>query len=107
MRQFALNRKEYVMRYISEQFDLEGLFRLRIINDTTLGTVSVNGFQIPDTGSWTGMFFRDIPISISAFPADGAQFSHWVGLEEDQQQLTIQLMGDTDISPVFVSDQSD
>lgn len=107
MRQFAFNRKEYILTHISDQFDLTGMSRLRISTDTVFGSVSVNGHQIPDNGEWEGMFFHDIPITITAVPADGYRFSHWIGLEEDLQKLTIQLTGDIEIYPVFVSVQSD
>lgn len=90
LREFALKRPEYIRRYLMEEFDLSGVAELTIETDASMGYVQVNTLEIkdglPGVGNpdrWSGVYFRDVPITMKAIAHPGFEFSHWEGLEED------------------------
>lgn len=75
-------RPTYAKQYLAEEFGLEGTTeKVTIINeDSSEGTVTINTI-VPamDSGVWTGEYFTDYPIIVSANPAEGYQFVGWSG----------------------------
>ena len=69
------------------------------------GTVSVSGLIIPET-PWTGEYFNDIPIEITAISNPGYSFSHWAGSTETEEGITVVLDGDLNLTAVFMEDDS-
>ena len=72
----------YTLHSIYYEFGLEGTTeKVTIINeDSSEGTVTINTI-VPamDSGVWTGEYFTDYPIIVSANPAEGYQFVGWSG----------------------------
>ena len=53
-------------------------------------------------GSWSGQYFTDYPITVTATPAPGAKFVVWQGdVESDQNTITVPMDGGVHLEAVF------
>ena len=103
---FFEHRFDYVVPYMAEEFNLTGTLEDVIlqINDTEGGIIKLNT-TIPDLseGSWTGKYYTDYPITVTAVPTDGYEFVGWIGSVESNSD-TIEadvLKGGTTLEAVF------
>ena len=80
-------------RYMAEEFQLKGtLEEVTIkINDTDGGFIRLNT-TVPDLtdGSWTGKYYTDYPITLTAEPKAGYEFIGWSG-SVNSQNATIEV----------------
>ncbi len=106
IRAFAQKRELYVTQHIIDQFKLGGSATLRFALDAEKGIIMVNALAIEDTETWEGAYFKNVPITIAAVPKSGYQFSHWEGSGEKQQEITLELVTDTQLTPIFIKTQS-
>ena len=79
---FFVNRFDYIVPYMAEEFGLTGtLEEVNLkINDVEGGSIQLNTTS-PDLsdGSWTGKYYTDYPVTVTAIPAEGYQFVGWSG----------------------------
>ncbi len=79
---FFEHRFDYIVPYMAEEFDLAGTLEEVTLktNDVQGGTIQLNT-TMPDLskGSWTGKYYTDYPITVTAVPADGYEFAGWSG----------------------------
>lgn len=113
LRDFANLRPSFQRSHIIEYFNLPGSFELNILTDSSRGYVSVNSIDIlndsvgiSDPGNWTGIYFQNVPITISAIPNEGYKFVGWEGLdnfmlETELPQITINSNEDMNIIAIF------
>ena len=84
LEQFFRNRFDYIAAYMAEEFQLQGTLEEVTIklNDTDGGSVRLNT-TVPDLtdGSWTGKYYTDYPITLTAVPEEGYKFVGWNGSE--------------------------
>ena len=88
-------RNERIVQYIQEEFDLGNPVKLQLqISDTTGGTIAINSIS-PELSkkkagtaygadptlarefTWTGLYFPDYPVTLTACPASGYHFAEW------------------------------
>ncbi|WP_167553053.1 CotH kinase family protein [Evansella clarkii] len=93
MREFALNRPEAVREYTVEHFNLNGMATLTIHSDSERGTVKVNSIiidedtpGITELNEWTGEYFVGVPMSITAIPEPGYEFTGWEGIDGESAE---------------------
>ncbi|MCC5934966.1 MAG: CotH kinase family protein [Balneolales bacterium] len=110
---YAGNRPDIQRDHIAQNFDLSGPFRLRLqTSDAAKGTIAVDGFRITaETAGlsqplwpWTGYYFRDVPLSLTAEPGFGYAFSHWEGLPGGpvtEADITVTATGNLLLTAVF------
>ncbi len=110
LREFARNRPVYLRQHIIEQFSLPGTATLNLQADPKKGYIQVNSIAIKtgtpgvvDPEDWSGVYFKGIPIQITAIPNPGYQFTGWQGLERDGDQgaITLDLTGDLTLQANF------
>lgn len=81
IRSALYNRNRYVPNMLKKHFDLEkDPVDVTITTNTpTGGTVQINTVQ-PDLSNctWTGKYFTDYPITVTAIPAEGYHFIGWL-----------------------------
>ncbi len=79
---FFEHRFDYIVPYMAEEFGLTGnLEEVTLnVNDTDGGIIQLNT-TTPDlsNGSWTGKYYTDYPVTVTAVPADGYEFVGWSG----------------------------
>ena len=110
LRLFAHKRPEIMVRDLIQFFNLDGTFTLSSRFDH--GYLRINGVEtllttpgVQNPGSFSGIYFQNIPITITAIPDQGYQFSHWEGSTypgETDPVIEITSAVDIQIDPVFV-----
>lgn len=93
---FFVHRFESIVPDLAEKFALQGT-----LEELTLTTSAPEGGLIqlntvtPDLsdGSWTGKYFTDFPVTVTAEPKAGYEFSGWTGaMESDQETITVDIV---------------
>lgn len=93
-RNFFFNRPAVAAEHLAEEFELTGTQETVTLRtaDPAAGTILLNTIT-PDlsSGSWSGQYFTDYPITLTAQPADGRVFSHWLidGLPAREETVTL------------------
>lgn len=107
LKTFLELRPTYVKRFLAEEFDLAEEAELSLsVNDPQCGTIRLNTIT-PDLseGMWTGYYFTDYPVTLSAEAKEGYAFAGWevngVHFPEAQIEAAI-LPGGTSVSASFV-----
>lgn len=81
MRTFADRRISYVRGHIRSQFNIAGLIDVQLnVKPGGHGKIRVNSKVISDF-PWTGKYFQDIPITLTAIPDIGYRFISWTSSE--------------------------
>ena len=83
MKRFAEKRPTYLKKHLREFFSLKSLETVNISANKG-GTARLNDYvQIDEESKFTGEYFCDLPISVTALPKYGYRFSHWRGIKGD------------------------
>ena len=108
---FANERPAYQKQHIIDFFNLEGVYELTTnVENVDHGFVKVNTIEINnstvgidgDYSSWSGDYFKGVPVKVSAVALPGYEFSHWTGdIESTDAELTINGTDNINITAVF------
>ncbi len=107
---FAANRQRYMREHISEFFQLDGEYSLKIDIASGKGHVKINSIHLNSAlpslkkplYPWEGIYFRGVPIEIEAIPGEGYAFSHWEGEKNgDSQLISIDAEGNISLKAHF------
>lgn len=102
---FFLKRPGYAAQHLADEFQLTG--KPEPVTITTahpeMGNITVNTSEIDlSNGIWTGNYFTDYPITVTASANDGYQFLGWKGAaDESGNTLTIHTDGGILLEAVF------
>lgn len=110
--EFANNRANIVFDHILEFFELNNTHQLSVtLDNITMGHVRVNTIALTsetpgvrfNSSTWSGTYFEEVPVDISAVPEAGYRFSHWLvdGEQIDSNRLTLNLESDVQIQAFF------
>ena len=78
LRNFITKRYTAMPNLLKKAFDLDVVKKLNLTtNDLTLGTIQVNGRQPDFSFSFSGMYFPENTITLTAVPAEGCRFVRW------------------------------
>ena len=85
---FFLKRFDYIVEDLGEEFSLTGTLEevTLEVNDSEGGQIFLNT-TTPDVsdGSWSGRYYTDFPITVTAQPAEGYRFVGWEGSYEGSE----------------------
>jgi hypothetical protein len=113
MRAFANGRPAPALANLVNEFGLGGTASLTVDITNGAGRVTVNtvavGTDTPGVADparpypWSGVYFRNVPVTVTATPDLGFAFSHWETAEGDamDQTLVLTLTGDAAVRAVF------
>jgi len=113
---FAINRSIYQQQHIKDYFNLSGITQVTLnTEDISKGIIHISTLDIKpyldglDTVTkpypWTGTYFNDIPVKISAKAKPGYKFSHWKESGNTEEQLELIFTGkDTTFTAIFETD---
>lgn len=91
IRSFIAQRPHILIKHFQDKFHLGQLVPVTLKNDPRAGSLQINSL-IPDRYPWTGRYFADSQISLTAAPAQGFEFAGWndpaLG---DQSTITVSL----------------
>ncbi len=94
MRKFALNRPYHVRMHLMEKFNTGRKVEVNAITSEG-GLIMINELVKVSTEGFKGQYFENYPIHLKAIPNFGHRFSHWEGIElENNLEATVQLTSD-------------
>lgn len=105
MKEFALNRPKYMRQHIIDFFALKGTVEISLETNNESGNIKINSLLIDENTLgvsdeiWSGIYFKDVPVEISAQPKAGYQFKKWISNNEkinDSRDKTLKLKIDED-----------
>ncbi len=112
---FAYTRPEVMREHLIDFFDLDGVYEITLLTDPDKGYVRINSLEINeaipgvyDVGSWSGKYFNNIPVNITAEANPGYRFVRWeCGSGETivEQHFSITSDEDLVLRAVFEPDQ--
>lgn len=87
---FFRKRFDYIVEDLKEEFALTGSLETVTIqnNDAEAGAIVINT-TTPDlsTGSWTGKYYTDYPVTVTAVANEGYRFLGWSGAVESMEEM--------------------
>lgn len=109
--EFFRQRFGYAVPYMADYFHLTGQQVTVTLQSSDGGSVGLNTLT-PDlsSGSWSGVYYTDVPVQLSAHPEPGMRLDHWEvssgKLEQAEDgSASLRLDGDVTVSAVFVPDE--
>ncbi|WP_298528251.1 hypothetical protein [uncultured Ruminococcus sp.] len=76
---FFRERKKYTIEDMQQYLRLSSSMQKITLKTAGNGKIQINSI-IPDTsGGWSGEYSADCPVTLTALPDDGAQFTGWSG----------------------------
>lgn len=113
---YAEQRPTYQKQHITEFFNLEGTYELTTnVANVEEGFVKVNTIEINnstvgidgDYSTWSGDYFKGVPVKLQAIALPGYTFSHWTGdVDSTESEITINPEENTNVIAVFQRDLS-
>jgi hypothetical protein len=115
--QYGYDRPAHQRQHIIDEFGLNGSFAITIdINNPESGFVSINTINIngntpgvtDNPYPWSGTYFQNIPIKITANAREGYKFSHWTGISTSTNRtITISPNADCNLTAHFIPTTND
>lgn len=103
------NRFAYAAGYLAREFDLTGTLETVAIHTSNpeMGDVVVNTSHIDlSSGAWSGQYFTDYPITVTATARDGYQFLGWKGdADTAENALNLSVDGGITLEAVFAKEK--
>ncbi|MFC1650451.1 CotH kinase family protein [Candidatus Latescibacterota bacterium] len=105
--EFAELRPGYTRLNMVSEFGLSGTADLTLdVSDSSAGNIQINTLTISEF-PWTGIYFQDIPVKLTAIPASGYAFAGWTGaVESESASISVSLTEIAAITANFVQDSS-
>ena len=102
MREFG-ERREAIMRKQTEDFfATNGSYNLTLnVSENGAGKIHLNTIDVKEF-PWSGQYFKNNMIFLTAIPNPGFEFSHWEGaVESTDKTISVTTAESTDITAVF------
>lgn len=102
---FFAHRPDYMKKYLAKEFELTGSLETVTLHnaDDTNGIVQINTIT-PDmeAGSWSGEYYSDYPITVTAQPAAGYEFVGWNGsIDSTESTIEVPVTSNMEITAEF------
>ncbi len=76
--QWFTGRYEVFPEQIKRDFGLSDCVSVTVVQpDISKGSFTLNNSNLEKTGEYNGLYFREVPVTVTARPADGEVFDHW------------------------------
>jgi len=105
---FAQDRPSSQIQHINEFFSLNGTSEINLIADPQKGYIKINSLElkegtpgIDNPANWKGIYFKEVPVHITAVPYPGYEFSGWTETGNNEPSITITLEEDLALTATF------
>ncbi|MBN8565932.1 MAG: CotH kinase family protein [Flavobacteriales bacterium] len=112
---FASERPDFQREHIRTKFGISSNVNATLnVNDDTNGYIKINTINInsetPGVSAnpypWSGIYFHNIPVTLTAIPLEGYTFSHWSGdVDSTEAQITYTPTEDFSVTANFIPNQ--
>lgn len=109
---FAEKRAEFQRNHIRQKFGIEQNVDVALdVSDENAGYIKINTIEIlettpginPSPYPWQGIYFKGIPIKLTAFPKSGFVFSHWSGsVNSTESEISVVPDGNIQVTAHFI-----
>tara|TARA_Y100001935_G_scaffold223573_1_gene199125 strand:- start:23709 stop:26729 length:3021 start_codon:yes stop_codon:yes gene_type:complete len=100
MRFWANNREQYMVQHMQTHWGIGPRETLTVsVSDPSAGTVMVNRAE-PGSYPWSGKYFTDYPVSVTAIPKPGFTFVGWSGASTSADSI-IQIATGDSVAAIF------
>ncbi|OPZ90855.1 MAG: Endo-1,4-beta-xylanase Y precursor [Firmicutes bacterium ADurb.Bin419] len=114
LKYFANNRNELVKGHIETRFSQIGVnnnYKMNLETNNSEGYIRINSIDLKESTpgvispeSWTGTYFKNVPVTLQAVPQKGYEFDHWegvTGVDTTSGTVTLEPSEDMNIRAVF------
>ena len=104
LRNYARLRGDFCRQHLTNKFGLRGVVNLTLqVSDPEAGSIRVNTLDIAASTNapWTGVYFRDNPVRITAQARPGYRFKAWQGLFAPTNSLLLSLISNFTLGALF------
>jgi hypothetical protein len=107
MKTFASERPANVFMHIKDNFGFQSPQVITVRTDSLEGSVILNSLKLSKY-PWTGTYFPDVPVKLTAVPKAGYRFLKWEGVTNNSnlQTITVNPKASLDLKAVFEYDGS-
>lgn len=101
-RDFFTGRPGFMRTFINDEFNLNGTYQLQLnYDEDTGGRVRINSNLMETPYNYSGLYFKDIPVVVTAVPKPNYVFAYW--LETGETDPTINFVSNEDamLTPIF------
>ena len=104
MKGYGNSRPAQQRSHIENRFGLTGQYSLTVTNSNPQqGSVLLNTIALSDS-RWSGLYFNEVPITLTAQASDGYVFSHWQGdSDATTAKITLSPSSATSLQAVFTA----
>ena len=98
---FSNYRQSYARMHIQNQFDLPNIGLVNIhIEPEGSGSIQLNSLNINEDG-WTGYYFPNVPITVTAVPNNGFIFTGWTEFPDSTSSMILEITNPFPLTAVF------
>jgi hypothetical protein len=107
VKEFFELRYGFTRQHVVSEFGLGGMADVILdVSDPAAGTIQISSLTMSEF-PWTGIYFQDVPIKLTAIPAPGYAFAGWTGVESaESAAISVTLSEAVSITANFVEDSS-
>jgi hypothetical protein len=107
MRNFASSRPINVFNHVRMKFSFQDPQTITARADSTQGSIQLNSLKLSNF-PWKGLYFPDVPVTLTAVPQAGYRFVKWTGITSGTTSATITISpkANLDVTAVFENDGS-
>jgi len=116
LRDFVVARPAIQRTHLRNAFGLGDDFTLQVdVSDSEHGYVKLNTIDLTTSTAgvfapvypWTGLYFKNLPVTLTAIPYPGYLFSHWIGVDESADSFIRPFDDDSvGVVAVFIPDST-
>jgi hypothetical protein len=105
LRNYARQRPDVVRNQILAQYSISDTINITLMTDADRGILKLNSLSIKKF-PWSGIYFTNIPVTVSATPKPGYKFTGWIpdSYPPDQKTISVNSSESISIQAVFETD---